>query len=401
MKRKKISVFIYNSFKDPLFQSNLFKYLVHNQEFGDCEILLITFEQPEYHLTKTEQLENKNRLRRLNIIWRPFNWKKKTVFKMLNFLEAFYLVAKYRFKGYSHIITLGTVAATMATPLCGILNLKHFIYQYEPHFRFLKEAGLPPRNPLLINALIYLEWYAARAARAIATGTSHMVRDLKNRSIKAEIFKVPSCTDESLFRFDPVERNRIRSDLSIGTKKVIIYAGKFGGLYYDDEVFQFISELKALSEDYFFLILTPQEKSKIRKSMKKYSISPDSYYLTKIEMNEIYKWYSAADLGLVTVPPLPLQKYRSPIKTGEYLNCGLPFLVCKGVSDDDQIATEYDVGIVIDELSRESAREVHVEISRFLEEQKPDLVMRCREAGVKYRGFSTLKSIMRKAIIEF
>jgi hypothetical protein len=97
-------------------------------------------------------------------------------------------------------------------------------------------------------------------------------------------------------------------------------------------------------------------------------------------------WLSAADLGIVAVPPLPAQRFRSPIKVGEYLACGLPYIVCRGVSEDDLWAERYGVGVVIDAFTREAVWRKADRIRALLAEEKTGLRSRCRAAGVAYRG---------------
>ena len=107
---------------------------------------------------------------------------------------------------------------------------------------------------------------------------------------------------------------------------------------------------------------------------------------------------SAADFGIVNIPPTPSQKFRSPIKVGEYLCCGLPFLICKGVSEDALYVSEEKVGVVVNDFTKESIQQVLPEIKSLLSEPTELLKKRCSKIGVKYRGVSVFKNVFNTAL---
>ena len=73
--------------------------------------------------------------------------------------------------------------------------------------------------------------------------------------------------------------------------------------------------------------------------------------------------------------------------------CGLPFITCKGISEDDLYATEHDVGIVIEELDRRYAELTHIQAGRYFEGPKEELRTRCRSTGIAYRGKAQLHGL--------
>ena len=394
---KKIIVFIYNSFKDPLFQSNLYKYLIEYQKSGEAKLLLITFEQEEYKLSETEKKDITHNLKAVNVKWKPLQWH-PGIRKGMDASLAFAYLSYYRLKGYSRIITLGTVAATGVHVTSQLLRMKHFIYQYEPHFKFLVDFNIESGDSYFFRSLLKLEKASAQSAEVIATGTSHMREELKQQT-NAKVYTVPSCVDESMFRFSKHDRDDLRGRLNIGDDRiVVVYAGKFGGLYYDEETFQMFSYFKELDSRFYFLVLSPEPKERIKCKFEAVGIDNESYGIHRAEFHEMYKWYSAADIGLVTVPPLPTQKYRSPIKVGEYLCCGLPYIVCEGISEDDIVAKKNNVGVVIERFDEENAKEAYPKMIGLVEEDRDSLRIRCRQAGITYRGFEILNKRMQEAL---
>lgn len=102
-------------------------------------------------------------------------------------------------------------------------------------------------------------------------------------------------------------------------KIVCAYAGKFGGIYLDKEVFQFLR----IAYDYWgeafrILLLSNIDTSEI----KKYCVAAGLpfHVVTKLFVPhaEVPKYIGLADFALRPVKPLPSKRYCTPIKNGEY-----------------------------------------------------------------------------------
>jgi hypothetical protein len=206
---------------------------------------------------------------------------------------------------------------------------------------------------------------------------------------KAKVYKLPSCVDETKIFFRPEGRQRVRAKYGIpADRPVVLYLGKFGGIYYDREIAVMLRALQNLNPALFFLIVSPDAPEHIAGLMQGENLTAGSYAITRSPYEQVQDYLSAADFGLVAVPALPSQQFRSPIKVGEYLCCGLPYLVCAGVSEDDLVAEKYDVGVVVKNYSEAEAIRVYPQIERFLVADKEPLRARCRAAGIAYRGMS-------------
>lgn len=118
-----------------------------------------------------------------------------------------------------------------------------------------------------------------------------------------------------------------------------------------------------------------------------YSVSP------VIPYNEVNQHISASDLGMLAVPSLPSQKYRTPIKTANYLLCGLPYLVNAGVSEDDEIAQKHKVGVVINSIDTLDTSTI-AEINSLLSNDPTAMRQKCREIGIKYRSLGNMIGLL-------
>lgn len=381
-------VFIYNSFSDPLFKGNLFQHLLVESKKNRFKFIIISFEQKDYQLSKKEEDKLKKELLGLNMLWYPLKWHsgRFILFKKLyDGINALLIVLKLHFKFKPKvIISLGTIAGSFSYILKTIFSYKHFAYQHEPHSEFMLDFGIWKKNSFSYRILNYLERKTAHSAEIISTGTDLMVSRLKKERIKGLIFKLPSCANDELFRIDNNKRIEIRNKLGLSdAHKVFIYVGKFGGIYYKDEIFEIISELNRLIDNFFIIILSPDDSGWIRKKLKEQNI--EQFHVNKVLYERVYEYLNAADMGISAIPGYPSQKFRSPIKVGEYLLCGIPYITNEGVSEDDIVAQKFKAGVVLSEFSRNQVINNHKSIQQYMNFKCKN---KFREVGLEYRGLS-------------
>jgi glycosyltransferase involved in cell wall biosynthesis len=75
-----------------------------------------------------------------------------------------------------------------------------------------------------------------------------------------------------------------------------------------------------------------------------------------------------------------------PTKIGEFLACGRPVVVNKGLGDMDQFIAEYDAGVVLDGDLQNLAESAHKLISLITD---PDTPNRCRALAEKHFSMDT------------
>lgn len=218
-------------------------------------------------------------------------------------------------------------------------------------------------------------------------------------NVRGEFFRIPTVVNEIKFDFDPEVAKKMRVELELeADQPVLFYTGKFGGLYYSTEIAQAFAWLKEYEPRLHMLIVTPNEDDYVHGLFDSAGVDRNSYSICHSSYEEIERFYFVGDLGLITIPPGPGQKFRSSIKVGEYLCAGMPFLTPAGVSEDYLHAKEQDVGVVVDDFSEPEIRDAWPEIKRYLEIDRETRRARCREFGISYRGFSALNPVFRAAI---
>lgn len=397
-----IVIFLYNRLFDPLIQGNFWLYI--KSYFADqnapVRFHVITFEDSRHPLTD-EQKELVAKWKAQGLEWTALNWHPGMglMQKLRDVLSGFAAVARLRMKGFRHIVALGSVAGSFAYMCALPLRMRLFLYQYEPHSEASRDAGAWAEESRQFRLARYFERKSAEFAHVIASGTRFMGERLKDEwGVRAEFFRVPTVVNENKFHYDPAVAAQVRSELGLEPEQpVLFYTGKFGGLYYDVEIAQAFAWLREYKPKLHLLIVTPNEDEHVHGLFERAGVDRAHYSVCHSTYDEIERYYYAGDLGLITIPPGPGQKFRSSIKVGEYLCAGMPFLTPTGVSEDYLHAREQDVGVVVDDFGEAAIRGAWPEMQRYLEMDRDTRRAQCREFGISYRGFSTLNPVFRAA----
>ncbi len=402
-----IILFIYNSFNDPLFKGLLLTYLKKiNAEGAIFTFHIITYEQKKYALTKQEKEKTIKELISQNIYWHPLSYHSGKLIilkKSWDFTRGFFKVLFLKIKTRSNVLLSFTnIAGSVGFIFSRILNLNFIVFSYEPHSEFLADFGLWSRNSLKFKCLNKLENLMGKKGDYIITGTQYLANELKAAGAKGEIYRIPSCVDEEKFNFNETARNAIRKKYNINFRKCLIYVGKFGDLYYKEEVPLLFKRLLQYDQNLFFLVVTPQDLGEVENLFIEAGINNKDFAVTYSTYEQVQDYISAADIGLVAIKPVPSQRFRSPVKTGEYLMCGIPYIVCEGISEDDLYAEQYQVGIVIDDFINVEGKTLVQKMDILFDEGSQTLRDRCRKVGIAYRGMKqaveTVKSILEETV---
>jgi hypothetical protein len=399
-------VYSFQSLKDPLFEGLMLEYLKRLDLNTDVVFHLITHEQKAYRLTKEEKDNTLKHLRKYNIEWYPINYhtgKFILLKKGYDFTRSLVLCLKIKFKFKpKRIIAFLSGGGAFSYIISKIIRLKFIVVCLEPHSDYLVDFNIWSKNSLKYKLLNYFERKQAIHAEHIIVPTSYTENLLKEYKSKSRIWKSPICVDENKFRFSQEHRDKLRNHFGIAEKYVLLYVGKFGGIYYNaDNVFDFFNLLKEELPNLHLFIITGEEKDILTAAMKSRNINASDCTIQGfVPYNELNNFISLADIGFLAVPSLPSQKYRTPVKTGIYLQTGLPYIVNEGIAEDDIVAQKEDVGIVIKNISKESIPHCVEEISRFSAMNKEELRERCRYIGIKYRGMNNMVGVLNEILNE-
>ncbi|HLF46454.1 MAG TPA: glycosyltransferase [Chitinophagaceae bacterium] len=385
------------SFKDALVQAYTLPYvdIIRHIIQHDRKIIMVTAEQPHLALSKNEaniinkEWESKN-MELLALPYKRFGIKK--------FLSAFGQIIKlYRVIKKEKIKVIHafcTPAGSMAYLLSKITGAKLVIDSYEPHAESMVENGTWKKNGWAFRILYALEKkQTVRASVLIATSEGMKQYALEKFDIQIKNYFVkPACVDMEMF--SQQEKNiTLLKELKLENKIVCVYAGKLGGIYLKEEVFDFIKACyDHWKNDFRFLMLTIASKAEIDTELERTGLPPDVVISKFVFHREIPQYLSLGDFAINPVKPVPTKRYCTSIKDGEYWAMGLPVVISPEISDDSGIIERENTGLVIDFSKKEDFGKT---INR-LEEMilnKEELQIKIRNTAKKYRSFDIAKKI--------
>lgn len=407
MQKTSVIVCASHSFKDPLFNGLIYQYvLAYQEQYPDKYTFhIITEEQAAYQLSEQETRQTQEALTQQGIVWHPMPYRGGRFIilkKLWNFINLFFkLWGIKRREKTKTLIGFLAIAGGYAYIISRFLRMKLMVFCFEPHSLYMKEFGIWSEQSLKYKLLNKVEFLQATQADFVVGPTIHTLELLKNWKTKAHLARVPISVDTEKFSFSDKDRKRIRQQYAIPDDRyAMLYLGKFQGIYYhENEVAAFFKRLIDFDPSIFIFTITPNETAAVEKAYLDAGLKQhDFLVLDKIPYDEIEGYISACDMGIVAIPPLDSQKYRTPVKIGNYLACGIPFIVNRGIADDDIMAEEENVGVVFESLDEQDFAPAMPTLKAFMKEDRTQLRARCRAAAIKHRGIQNSVEVLHQMI---
>jgi len=388
------------SFNDALIQTYTLPYLriIRSLQPSGSSMLLLTLESRVLSAAERESI--KESLKREGIEWihgRYFRLGFRAVTSWPGLLLRLWYSSIRSSIGTIHC--WGTPAGAGGYLLSVITGAKLVIDSYEPHAEAMVENGSWTRKSFAFRALFAMErLQTARASVLIAANEDMREYALVKygKELKDMLTK-PACVDMQIF--DPAikDNGALAAQLGLTGKLVAVYAGKFGGIYLDREVFDFF---KAASdrwgEKFRVLLLTGHTGSEIDAYCKSSGLDRSLIVARFVPHAQMPRFLALADFAVTPVKPVPTKRYCTPIKDGEYWAMGLPVVITAGISNDSAIIRQEGIGAVLTNLNTASYVAALEEVDALLAEPGSDLANRIRSVALRYRSFSIAELVYRK-----
>lgn len=395
MEKKSVIIYSSHGVEDPLLQGLMLEYLKGVNVNKEFLFHLFTEEQNDYALSEQDSQKLKLSLKDNGILWYPQQYRngfgiifKKAYGLIERISQARKIKKKY---GAKMIVGYLAIAGGYAYLISKLLNLQLTVFCFEPHSEYMKDFGVWSEKSPQYRLLNYFEKKQIQKADFLTGPTKYTVQLFNDKGVEGKVYQLPISIDVDQFKPDHVARETYRKKLNIPEEKyALLYLGKFGGIYYSEEdVARFFKRLYDKDNRLFLYVITTSVAEEVKQLFLQKGLPEDSFLvLNKIPYTEIQNYINAADMGMVAVPPLPSQVYRTPVKVGNYLGCGIPFLINKGVGDDDDVAEKRKVGVVFENLDPDDVNfDQHFEeLELLMKEDKGMLSKRCVEAAYDVRG---------------
>ncbi|MBI4929244.1 MAG: hypothetical protein HY841_00660 [Bacteroidetes bacterium] len=391
-----ILVLTYWSYNDALVQAYTLPYLkiIKNNLPVNSKIYLLTLERNNNQINEKgdEQIQ-----------WVPFHYYSFGILASFQWIRIIIsLWCLIVFKKVSAIHCMGTPAGMIGYILSIFTGKKLIIDSYEPHAESMVENGTWKKNGLPYKILFLFEKLQTKRAFAVIAATASM----KSYALKKynaalnKFYSKPACIDLDLFAFKYSKNKELLNKYNLNNDNIIcVYAGKIGGIYLQEEIFDFFSVCCNYWKDKFRIILLPNtiSKSEIEIYLKQKKIPKDICIIESIEYEQMPVYLGLADFALNPVKPVPSKQYCTSLKDGEYWAMGLPVVITKNISDDSSIIEENDIGAVLYNFDKENYLAAVKKIDAIL--NSPSLQKKkeeIRNIAKRFRGFEVAEKIYQE-----
>jgi glycosyltransferase involved in cell wall biosynthesis len=370
---KRVLYISYNGMLDPLGQSQVIPYLKELSKAG-VRFTLLSFERERAYTEKgvAECRELHRELAEHQIEWHRLRYHKRpslpaTMFDVAQGIRLGRRLVKQNRIELVH--ARSHVPARMALALKRRFGLK-FIFDVRGLLADeYVDAGHWQKDSIYYSITKASERKALAAADGVVTLTEAIwpfiekSDGLRGRQVVHEV--VPCCADLNLFTFNPHERQRLRKEMGVEDRFVIVYSGSIDGWYLTEEMADFFVTLRQNEPRAHLLWLTNGRHARIRELMQARGMTTLDYTVHSAATRDVPSYLSASDAGLAFIKPCFSKLASSPTKFAEYLACGLPIVINRGVGDSDSLAQEHKIAAMVSEFNSDEYLRAAEELLRM------------------------------------
>lgn len=396
MSMHKVIAITYWDYDDALVQTYTLPYVRIITEYLESpkDLTLVTFDKNDCEIKKANHREG-DKFRRVSFRYTPFGLT--SILRMFFATIKLYIYCKVNKINKIHV--WGSTAGSIGFFLSKILKSELIIDSFEPHAESMVENGTWDRSSFQFRFLFYLEkLQALKASYLIGTSAGMLEYACANYKIsKKNFFVKPSCVDLKLFNPDNVKLKR--EELGFEKSDIIcVYAGKFGGIYLDQEIFDFFHEsLKYFGKRFKVLLLTNETKDRLKKKQQKSNIPDGVIHSHFLPHHLVPEYMGIADFAINPVKPVPTKRYCTSIKDGEYWAMGLPVVITPNISDDSEIIYNKKIGVVLENLNSSSYQKALGELNLLLADSSSKKMRELiRGVAMEYRNYSIAHKIYKE-----
>ena len=391
-----ILVLTYWDYNDPLIQAYTLPYLKIIKQIAPVEISihLVTLEK---NLKQKDKLifDSETLTDVIELPYIPFSFRALTGW--INSIRS--LKSYIKKNNINTIHTWCTPAGMIGYILNKITKTRFVADSFEPHAEAMVENGTWKKSSIAFRLLFYFEKKIVLNANQIITIAPGMDDYIKKKfalDFRSKFIK-PACVDLNRFNLNVKKKPELLSQLNLNDKIVCLYAGKFGGIYYSQEVFNFFkSAFSRYGNNVVFLILSNDDPKEINKNFIDAGIEKANFIIKSIPHQSMPEWMGLADFAICPVKTVPTKKYCSPIKTGEYWAMGLPVIITNNISNDSEIIDKSGLGYVWKDMSEDEYKNSLQKMEELLKMDKNTLSQSVRNLANEYRNFKIAETIYRK-----
>lgn len=197
--------------------------------------------------------------------------------------------------------------------------------------------------------LSYLELRESNQVDRVCTVSQNLKQYLSRQTSRQDIIVIPSCVDDDRACFDVAARDEIRNALGLDQTDILLcYSGGTSAWQRIGDIVSLLKEICLANPKCKALFLTTsfQEVSRLIEGVQ---FPSGRAFVHSCAHNEVHRYLSAADVGLIMRHNTIVNNVASPVKVGEYLACGLPVILTHGIGDYSDLLPAAGVGLLLNE----------------------------------------------------
>lgn len=379
----------YDGILDPLGQSQILPYIAGLAEKG-INYNLLTFEKRITALRKRhiEELKRKFSLNSIRWEYRSFHKHPRFLSKIFDAFLCLLSAAIILHRDIPVIIHARSYFAGIMALILKKISGTIFLFDMRGFWvDERKEAGMLDKCGFLYRIGKNLEKTLIKNSDGIISLTKKGAEEIKSFDYmfgkKTNIEVIPTCVDLEKFNFTSsgtLRKKFCGKDLQ--GRFVVVYSGSVSTWFMTREMLDFFKVLRGVIPNAYFLALTP-EMNFLKNIFEESKICKDDFIIMNLDYEKVSDYICIADVGLAFYAFGHSGIARCPTKVGEYLACGLPLVINKGIGDIEEIITEEGVGQIVSEFSHAQYHRVACSLRNMLAEQE-SLRKKCRHAAEKY-----------------
>src|SRR5258708_16849993 len=285
----------YNGMLDPLGQSQVIPYLKELSRAG-VRFTLLSFEGPKaYTLEGRERCERlRTELASSEIDWHFLRYHKRPSLPA----TSYDVLAGIRYgsrlvqsKQIEMVHARSHIPATIALALKRPFGLKMTFDMRALMAEEYVDANHWEKGSVPYRLTKAMESRALQGSDGVVTLTEKIwpaIKDwkgLQGREVIHEV--VPCCADLDRFRFGQNDRDRVRAELNLQDRFVLVYSGSIGGWYLTDKMADLFVALLKHEPQGHFLWLTGGSKSLIEKLMSHRAVKSNQFTVLNLGPAEV------------------------------------------------------------------------------------------------------------------
>ncbi len=382
----KILLITYNEATEPLVRSQVIAYLKGLSKKG-IRCAMLTFEKKRFgkKIFKMKTAKLKEALKPYDIRWHYLRYHKKpslpaTVFDIVQGIIKGLLICLK--ENIDIIHARSTVPAAMGYVIAGITR-KKFIFDVRGLMaEEFVDGGMWGRKSFKYRITNFLEKMFMRKSDGMVVLSNRIKEFLeKKENLKKDITVIPCCVN--LDKFRKTNSESLRKKYGLNGKFVFIYTGSLGTWYMAGEMLDFFTAAKKKISNAHFLFLLNTGRGILKEEINKKGIDPRDITIDKAEFQDMPGLISMADVGLFFIKPCLSKESSCPTKFAEYLACGIPVVINRGIGDTAEIVEKYNVGSVVNGFNGDSYQGAISNLLALQSHGIEELRKRCRETAEK------------------